>query len=268
MHNAFADELKKIVPAGEEIRFVRQRPFPDPTAWSNAARKLIIGEVDLIVAYGYPAANTILSRKSEIPVVYVGVFDPDAAIQGGNVTGCGYRISLSSLLRYYKQIMNIERVVIVYSRNEADSVKQMKTLTELADQQQMQTLKMDISAPEDIGKFSQLAKKDGVYITGSTFAHVMIDDIKAVLEKKKIPSADIFPNPSDEGILMVLYQDPEKMGRRAAELAGKVIAGEKAGSIAPVLMGDDELVFNLIEAQKLGIDIPAQLIGEATRVIK
>ena len=50
----------------------------------------------------------------------------------------------------------------------------------------------------------------------------------------------------------------------------KIMLGsaEKPGSIAPEVQRDTELVFNLIEAQQIGIDFPIQLIVEATRVIK
>lgn len=269
MHKALTEELSKILPAGEEISFALQRPFPDPTAWSNAARKLIVGEVDLILSYGYPATDAVLSKKSRIPTVYIGVFDPQTNLEGDNVTGCSYKISLSSLLRYYKQIMNIQRLAVIYSRNEGDSVNQMQELLDLAGQQQITALKIDISAPEDVTQLDKLKTGDAVYFTGSTFAHVMIDDILAVLEEKKIPAADIFPDQSrSKGVLMTLDQDPVKMGRRGAELAAKVIKGEQPGKIEPVQEGDSELVVNLEVAKKMGISVPSQLVGEATRVIK
>ena len=48
MHQTFVAELDRKFAGVENIEIILQRPFPDPIAWSNAARKLIAfdGPVD------------------------------------------------------------------------------------------------------------------------------------------------------------------------------------------------------------------------------
>ena len=62
MHQSMFVALKQQLPPGEDVEFILQRPFPDPIAWSNAARKLIAIEVDLIVSYGAPATQAVCLR--------------------------------------------------------------------------------------------------------------------------------------------------------------------------------------------------------------
>ncbi len=269
MHQAFVAELNNMLPGGEEVQFILQRPFPDPIAWSNAARKLIALDVDLIVSYGGPATQAVLFEKSRIPVVYAGVFDPDAAgITGPHITGCGYLVPLSSLLRYFKRIKEIRKLRVLYSSTEEDSVRQMVELAELAEQQKIDLVKVDIRSHDDLKKLKAVGSEDGVYVTGSSMAHTWLVDIMDVLKGKEVPTVGIFPDTDEKGVLITLFHPPEEQGKAAAELASRIIGGERAENIAPVLLRKTELVFNLVEARAVGITFPIQLIVEATRVIK
>lgn len=269
MHKSLAESLKSQLPAEEQVEFILQRPFPDPIAWSNAARKLIAIEVDLIISYGAPATQAVLYEKSEIPVVYVGVFDPAATkISGDHVTGCGYKIPLSSLLRYFKRIKDMKKLRLLYSSNEEDSVRQMVEVAKLSKEQNIPIARVDIRSHGDLRKLKGIGKNDAVYITGSALAHIWIEDILSLLWQKRVPSVDIFPDPAELGVLITLYQPSEQQGKKAAEIVAKIISGEKVENIPPEILRTTELVFNQSEGNKLGITFPLQLIVEATRVVK
>lgn len=269
MHDAFVKELQPRLPAGEKLEIILQRPFPDPIAWSNAARKLIAVEVDLIVAFGAPATLAVMQEKSPLPMVYAGVYDPEhAGIKGKNVTGCGFKVPLSSLLRYFKQLKKVNTLTVVFSGIEEDSVRQKEELRALAAGQQIQVKEMDIRAMADLEQLRGLNGDDTVFITGSALSHVWLKDILVILRQKKVPMGTIFPDPAEAGVLIALFQPPQEQGKMAATMAARILHGEKPGSITPEVQRDTELVFNLVEAQKIGITFPIQLIVEATRVIK
>ena len=269
MHQAFVANLKKRLPPGEDVQFILQRPFPDPIAWSNASRKLIALEVDLIVSYGAPATHAVLFEKSKIPVVYAGVYEPEAAeIKSRYVTGCGYRVPLSSLLRYFKRIKDVNKLRVVYSSTEEDSVRQMNELVRLGKLQKIDLSLVDIRSQGDVKKLKSVGRGEAVYITGSSLAHTWMEDILSLLQGKKVPAVDMFPDPTEMGLLITLFHPPELQGEAAAEIALKIIGGEKAENIAPQLLRETELVLNLVEAKALGITLPVQLIVEATRVVK
>lgn len=269
MHEALTDRLKTHLPAGEEVEFILQRPFPDPIAWSNAARKLIAIEVDLILSYGAPATQAVLYEKSKIPVVYAGVYEPEAAqLKGTSFTGCGYKIPLSSLLRYFKRAKSMSKLRIIYSSNEEDSVRQMVEVAKLAKEQDITLARVDIRSHTDLRKLKEVGKSDGVYITGSALAHIWIEDILTMLWQKRVPSVDILPDMGELGVLISLYHPPEQQGQKAAEIVAQLVKGEKIDAIPPVLLRTTELVFNQSEAGKMGITFPLQVIVEATRVIR
>ena len=134
IHEAFVAELnRRSGGADEKIEIILQRPFPNSISWSNSARKLIAFDVDLIVTYGSPAAQAVIHEKSSIPLVYAGLYEPDhAAVSAKNVTGCGFKVPLSSILRYFKRLKTVNTIGIVFSSVEEDSVRQYETMQSLA----------------------------------------------------------------------------------------------------------------------------------------
>lgn len=268
MHAVFVSELKKNFSGGEEVEVILQKPFPNSISWSNAARKLIAFDVDLIVTYGASAAQAVIHEKSHIPLVYAGLYEPDQAnVAGKNVTGCGYKVPMSSILRYLKRLTSIETLAIVFSSVEDDSVRQYEEMKVLAWKQNIKTEKIDIRSRTSLGQL-QAKNPDAVFIAGSALTHLWIDDIVAILRKKKIPAADIFSNDLEAGVLVSLFQPPQAQGKMAADMAAQILLGEKPGNIVSHTFRDTELVFNLEEARRLGIEFPIQLLIEATKVVQ
>lgn len=268
MHESFVAELNKRFSGAEKIEIIVQKPFPDPISWSNAARKLIAFDVDLIVSYGSPATQAIIHEKSNIPILYVGMYEPDqAGIAGKNITGCGFKVPLSSIIRYFKHLKPVNTLGIVFTSAEEDSVRQYKAMAALAAQQNIKTEKIDIGSYTDLNKL-KAGNPDAVFITGSSIAHLWIKDILSILKKRQIPTTDIFPDDSDAGLLITLSHPPLLQGKMAAEMASQLLLNKKPDAIPPYTSRDTELVYNLVEAKILGIIIPIDQLIEANRVIK
>ena len=269
IHEAFVAELNSSAFSDEHLEIILQRPFPDPISWSNAARKLIAFDVDLIVTYGSSATQAVLHEKSKIPLIYAGVYDPDIAIfNGKNITGCGFKVPLSSLLRYLKRLRKINTLRVIFSGIEEDSVRQSKEIQILGAQQDLQVKKIDLRVHDDLVKLNTIEEDDAVFLTGSSLVHLWLKEIMSTVRQEKVTSADIFPDITEEGVLMTLYQPAREQGIMAAEMALQIMQGEQAKNIIPQILRDTELVFNLNQAREIGINFPVQLIIEATRVIQ
>lgn len=268
IHVALLNELKSRKPPGMNIKYINQFPAPDPVSWSNAAKKFVIGGVDLIISYGYPATSAVLAKESDIPTLYVGVYNPEPSINDGRVTGCGYQLPVADLMEYCGRLGEFARLAVIYSPVEEGSVRMTKELARLADQQNKEIVRLDFRTPGDLKKLDDLASGDAVFMTGSTMAHILSKDILSALLEKKIPVVDIFPDSAKEGALIALYQDPQNLGKRAAEMAARLLTGEQIEQIDPVVVGEPSLILNVGRARKLGYTIPPDLLSKATKVIE
>lgn len=269
MHEAFAGSLKARAPAGKQLRIIVQRPFPDAIALSNAARKLMAADVDFIVSYGSPATLAVIQEKSDIPLVYAGVYDPEALhLAGSGGTGCGYKVPLSSLLRHLRSLQQVAILSVAYSSLEEDSVRQLNELVGLAKEQGLTLRTINIRSPKNIATIDAKVAGDALFVTGSAIVSGLLEPILSVFKAQGRPSVGIFPDSTESGVVITLYQSPREQGEKAAEMVSRLMLGQQPDSVKPEILRNTELVFNLREAKNLGLKPPINLIAESIKVIK
>ncbi len=267
VHNSFVSKLNREGFANK-VEIIVQRPYPDPISLSNAARKLIALEVDVIVAYGAPAAYAVIAEKTKIPLVYVGVYEPLASrMKGKNVTGISSRVSLSSLLRYLKGMTSIGNLLVVYSENEEDSAYQMKEMVKSGEQNGFRVEKINLRRYQDARAMLSGKKPDAVFITGSSIANMASSVIMDFCREHRIPSASLLPDKAHRATV-TLYPNPKEQGEKGAGKAIKVLRDQPFETIDAESSSDTELVFNIREAKDIGLKIPINLVTEATKLVQ
>ncbi len=268
IHKSFLTNLAAKSPSGTNFEIIIQKPYPDATALSNAARKLLAADPNIIVAYGTTATQAVLNEKSRTPLIFGGVYDPlNAQLAGPRTTGCGFKIPLTSLLRYLRELKKVETLSVLYCNLEDDSVRQLNELAELAKEQQFILNRINLMDREDLKK-APLEKGDAIFLTSSSVVASMLDEILALARRHQQPTVGTFPDRDEAGITIALYQNPLSQGMKTAEMAAQVLAGRSPSEIKPESLRNTELMFNLKEAKQIGVKIPFQLVAEASKVIK
>jgi len=193
MHRAFAEELKRLTPPGQHIKIILQRPFPDPIALSNTARKLIAADVNLIVAYGSPATLAVIHERTDIPLVYAGFYNPGpTAVHGRNVTGCGFKVPLTSILRYLRSLKPISTLSVIYSSLEEDSTRQADELQNLARDQHIHLVKINIKSRRDIKKLDFTMDDGAFFYNRQRHRQLVHRRYHPYLTGKKVPVSRYF----------------------------------------------------------------------------
>ncbi|NTV13843.1 MAG: hypothetical protein HGA96_07955 [Desulfobulbaceae bacterium] len=268
VHKALQESLKTEMPPGSDFEIILQHPFPDPVALGNATRKLVAAGADILITYGATATLAVINEKVKLPLIYSGVYDPEnAPFAGLNLTGCGYKIPMTSLLRYLKELKHIAAVSVLYCSLENDTVRQVNELSELAKEQQITLIPINIKNREKLDK-AQLSKGDAILITGGSIVNLQLEEILAIAQAHQQPSIGIFPDSKEAGVTISLYNNPQSQGKKTAQIAAQIIAGQHPRDIKPEIMRNTELVFNLRGAKEIGVKIPFQMVAEASKVIK
>lgn len=266
LHNAFKSHLASKGYEGR-VKFITQRPYPDSIAWSNASRKLIAADVDVIVTYGAPATISALKEQTDIPVIYAGVYEPVAAeIKAKNATGVSSKFQVSSLLRYLRASTSVKTLGIIYSGIEADSAHQFAEISALAGKYGIAVAPLNLRKPGDIAGMLADVEVSAFVITSSSMASGVLPTIMNIARGRKIPTASLLQQDESLATIM-LSSDPEIEGRMAAEMLIKVLNGTPPSAISPGSSKKIDLVFNLREARQMGIRVSMDLVTEATRII-
>lgn len=269
VHKAFVAALLKEGWDHRKVDTLLQMPSPDPMSWTNAARKLSVAEVNVLVIYGAPAALAALRETKSMPVVYAGVYDPLASgVSAKNCTGISSKVPLTSLLKYLKKLTPFTRLAIVYNELESDSVRQAEELTQLEGQYGFKTVKMAVKRSEDVRKLVFSGKADAVLISVSSVVNEELDSIVKAAHAAMIPTISQLGGTAEKGVVLSLAPSATEQGEVAARFTSRILRGEHPAQLPAEVPKMVELVLNLKEAAVLGIKAPIDLITDTTRVIK
>jgi putative ABC transport system substrate-binding protein len=269
VHQAFVLALIKEGFDHRKVDTVMQMPSPDPGSWTNAARRLAVAEVNVLVTYGGPATLAAIREAKGIPIVFAGVYDPGAVgIPVKNVTGISSKVPMTSLLKYLKKLLPFTRLAIVYNELEPDSVHQAEELAQLEGQYGFQTVRLAIRRPEDAKKLVFTGKADAVLISVSAVVNDALDVVVKSAHSAKVPTISQTGGTADHGVVLSLAASATEQGEEAARFAARMLRGEKISSMPVESPKRVELILNLKEAGALGIKVPFDLITDATKVIK
>lgn len=269
VHKAFTNGLVKEGYDRRKVDTLLQIPAPDPLSWTNAVRKLVVADVNVLVTYGAPAALSAIKETKSLPIVYAAVYDPVAiGVSARNITGMSSKVPLTSLLKYAKKLVPFTRLAVVYSDLEADSVSQAEEVATLEGQYGFQTVKMAVKRVDDAKALSFAGKADAVLITTSAVANEALDVLVKTAHAAKIPTLSQMGGAGDRGVILTLAPSAHEQGEAAARMAAKVLSGENPSAIPAEVPKLIELVVNLREAGSMGLKPTVDLMTDATRVIR
>jgi putative ABC transport system substrate-binding protein len=261
IHKAFLDNIGN---EGHEI--VLQKPMPDPMSWTNAARKLTTIGSQVIVAYGVPATLTTMKVTSDIPIVFAGVYDPDAMkMTGKNATGISSKVSVNDVLKKLIAISKPSKIGIILSKVEKDTILQTKEIQQHQSAMGFTSLLFSVK-----GKVNKEKIKDvnALLMTTCSAGMLNIKDIVQIARRDKIPSVSLIGGGENEGIILTVSAAPQEQGKELAGMVSTVLGGTAPAQIPVKNPTQVDVIINLKEATAIGADIPADIKNSATKVIE
>lgn len=267
VHKELIDHLQGKV-SGRNIKFIVQNPSPDPIAWSNAARKLIAADVDVIVAYGSPAALAAAAERPSMPLIYVGLYEPLAQnIKIKNAAGVCTRVPMANLFRYLNASLQGKRIGIMYSALEEDSKRQFIEAGAISEKYGFSVTPIDLRKPADISTALSNIEIDALFITTSSTINSVYRTLMRITSSRKIVTSSVLYNEEDLSTFS-FYPKPDELGKKGGDILVKILKGARASDIPASCSKDIVLVFNIGDAQRTGIRIPMDLVTEATRLVQ
>ncbi len=263
IHKAFTESLSA---EGIKSEVVLQTPMPDAMSWTNAARKLAAVGSDIIVSYGAPATLATIKEASGIPIVFAGVFDPQAVgATGSNITGISSKVPVATVLKNLRSIHNFSTLGVIYSESEKDTVMQLNEIRQHEASLGFKSVKLNVKKKEDA---SAIEKVDALFLTTSCSAMHCISNITSLAHAAKIPIAATIGGGEDEGVVITIAANPQEQGKEAAKMAAGIIKGAKPASMPVEQPKKIDFIINIKEAAALGLKVPFDLLTSATKVIK
>lgn len=274
-HKAFLDVLEKEGYASK-VEVLLQTPSADSVSKTNAIKKLVTLDVNIIVVYGATSASIAAKETVSIPIVFVHVYDPLGAGlvrsmegSGRSLTGVSSKVPFSTLIRTLKDISPVESLGVIYSVTDKDSLTQLDETKKAQESHGYRVFEYNIRSSEDIyGAMKEaVGKIDSLYISSSPIVEPMIGMILPTAHNNKIPTITQVADLARKGVFLSIVPDSTEQGKLAAGKLIEILKGVKASRIPIERPKSVDLVLNLKIAEVLVLKVPFDVVNRATKVI-
>lgn len=231
------------------------------------AQKFVSASPTLIVAITTPSAMSCYqaAKVKDIPVVFSGVSNPVLAkLTNKNgkpllgLTGVSDGIDPNEQLKFIKSLtfkVPVKTIGILYSPGEINAVAQLEAFESVLKNANLNILKVPVNNTSDITLATQKAVKDSdiIYVFNDNTVVSGMAQLLKIANEQNTPVLASDPESVELGALAALTYDQYLMGVKTAELAIRIVEGEKVDTVDVTKPDGPTIYFNDRVAQKYGV---------------
>ncbi|MEA2819255.1 MAG: hypothetical protein QOJ86_1259 [Bradyrhizobium sp.] len=252
--------------------------WADPGQFRAVAAEVVAASPDVIVANGTSVLNAVRAATSTIPVVFIGISDPEGvgivanlARPGGNMTGvANFEPAMGGKwLEVLKETApNLTRVGVLRIPN--THVRILRSIQESAASSAMEVV--DCPVLDEAGTRAAIAAlaqpRTGLIVLPDPILVNLRSVIFEMAAKQHHPAIYPFRSFTEEGGLLSYGINIAEQVRRSAYYVDRILKGARPGDLPVEAPTTFELVINLKTAKAMGLDVPATLLARADQVIE
>jgi putative tryptophan/tyrosine transport system permease protein len=244
----------------------------------SIAQDIVAQKYDYIISLTTPALQATANMNKNIPLIFGAVTDPYRAGVAKNpadhlphITGVATVEPVEATLRYMRELFPAaKRLGMVWNPGEACSETCTYIARESAKKYGFELLEATVSTTSEVTDAlkSLLSKKIDLFLTsGDNTVLMSLEATAGVLRQHRIPYFSNSASDVERGTFVSVGPDYYLVGKKIAQTAERVIAGEHPREIPIESFAPDVIYLNLDLAREYGINIPAASLNKAARVI-
>lgn len=262
----------------EKIKIVYENAQGNLATASQIASKLISLKPKVIVAISTPSAQSLkaLCAQHKIPLVFTAVSYPEGAkLIAPQYTETSKTVGISDFLPSKEQLKFIQKVLpntkrlgIIYNPGETNSVKAIENIEKEGKQLDLNVVLSTANKMSEISTACQnlMGKVDVIYIPNDNTAVAAIGTIVKIAHENKVPvfAGDI--GSVKNGAVATLGYDRKTLGRKAGEIVLNILQDKPQSYNIAYDQHATEIFINEKSMQKLGLNLPAELLMKAKKI--
>lgn len=261
-----------LAEAGLEVTYDEQNAQGDQATATNIANKFNSAELDLILAIATPTAQATTQVITSTPLLFTAVTDPVAAqlvdsaeAPGGNVTGTSDMNPVAEQIALVKRVApDAKTVGVIYSSGEVNSEVQVKAAREAATAQGLTLVEKTITTTGEVQQAASALDVDAIYVPTDNNVVAGLEAVIQVAESRKIPLIAGEGDSVAKGGLVTYGINYTKLGYQTGQMALRILTEGADPATMPVETQQElTLVVNPGAAERMGVELPADLLAEA-----
>ena len=267
---AFAD-------AGVDVEFDEQNAQGDQPTAISIANGFASADLDLVLAIATPTAQAAAQAITDIPVLFTAVTEPQEAelvdsweAPGGNVTGTSDLNPVDEQLGLITELApDVETVGIVYSSGEVNSEIQVEMAREAAAELGFEIEVATVTNSSEVQQAAESLDVDAYFMPTDNTVVAAFESLLQVAESRSVPLVTADGESVGRGAIATYGVDYEKLGYQTGEMALRILQEGADPAEMPVeTFADLLLIVNPAAAERMGVEIPAELLERADTVIE
>ncbi|HLT85801.1 MAG TPA: ABC transporter substrate-binding protein [Phototrophicaceae bacterium] len=266
-----------LADAGLEVEYDEQNAQGDQATATSIANTFASGGHDLILAIATPTAQATAQAITDVPIVITAVTEPEEAglvdswdAPGANVTGTSDLNPVADQLELLTEIVpDAETVGIVYSSGEVNSEIQVELAQEAAAEL---GITIEVATVTNSGEVQQAADSldvDAFYVPTDNTVVSALESLLQVAESKSLPVIAAEGDTVDRGAIATYGIDYEQLGYQTGEMAVRILQDGADPAEMPIEQQSEFLlIVNPAAAERMGVEIPAEVLDRADTVIE
>jgi putative ABC transport system substrate-binding protein len=279
IRGGFIDEMGRLgYKDGQTIRYDLSNAQGDIATAQMIAQKMVRDSPRIIFAISTPSSQTVAQaiKGTNIPLVFGAVTDPIAAglvesmdKPGRNITGTSDKWPVKDQFALLLRLKpSVKRIGLVFNPGEANAQSNVEVVERVTKELHLTLVKVPVSNTGEVqtAAASLVGRCDAYYVPADNTVIDAMDAMVRVSEQNKIPLLPGVSSGVQQGGFGTLGPDYYDVGVQSARLADQILKGRNAGSIPVATATKFEYFFNIRSAKASGIDIPSDLLKQASKV--
>lgn len=283
--DGFIDRLAALGYGADQVTFTVKNPEGDPDQLNQMATSFESGGFDLVYGIATPAAialkNAYDGNRNDGPILFSAVTDAvgEGLVTtnenpGSNITGTIDMNPVAEQVRLLKKVNpDIKKIGVIYTQSENNSVIQTELVKAECRAEGIEVVVKTIGTVNELQTVANALVKniDALYLPTDNIVAAAMATVKTALKDNgvSIPVCCGEIGMVKAGGLITLGLDYVKLGEQTADMAAKILKGEKkAGEIPVEAQQSFDLVINKDFAREFNLTVPAELLDQADLIIE
>jgi putative ABC transport system substrate-binding protein len=222
---------------------------------------------DLVFTLGTKASKLAKEKMKDVPQIFCMVFNPDE-LAATNSTGVSMEIPLETRLNGIRRILpHARNIAVIYSAETAEAYREVSRkgsqLGFTVIGRQIDSQKEFPAALKEMARTMDcfLMLSDSQLYSPASVKYLLLESLR-----EGFPVVGLSSHYTKAGALFSFDCDYSDLGRQAAEVALRVVNGEKPATIPPSTPRRVRLSINEVAAERLGAGISSSILREASEV--
>lgn len=263
--------------AGLDVTYDEQNAQSDLATATSIANTFAGDDKDLVLAIATPTAQASANAITDTPVLFTAVTDPVEADlvdswenPGGNITGTSDMNPVEQQLGLLEDLApDAETVGIVYSSGEVNSEIQVEMAQAAAEELGLEIETATVSSSAEVQQAAQSLDVDAFYVPTDNTVVSALESVLQVAESSQVPVIVAEGDSVERGGVATYGIDYEQLGRQTGEMAVQILQeGADPADIPVETLSELQLVVNPAAAERMGVEIPSDLLDQADTVVE